>query len=80
MSYDFIVYARRERVPAPEQFSAGLEQAGASMRLADPFPNLEQRGGVVRASLAGRTVAVDVLYGTIGSNEATDLEDRKSVV
>lgn len=74
MSYDFIVYARRELVPAPDQFAARLEQAGAELRLADPFPNLEPRGGVVRASLVGKAVAVDVLYGTIGSSEATDLE------
>lgn len=74
MSYDFIVYTRRERLPSSSQLAESLATLSPPVVLHDRFPDADRRGGFLPASIGARRLGVDVLYATIKASEAADFE------
>lgn len=69
MSYDFIIYARRDRLPSPESFASLLASASPAVLIEPTIPNPD-RDGFVPVTMQQRQTGFEICYGAVTSDEA----------
>lgn len=73
MSYDLLVYTRRERLPAPDRLRAELLALAPSVEVA--ALDLEHASGYVPAKRGGEGTGFDVLVASVDED---DIDDYKA--
>lgn len=71
MSYDFLIYARRDHLPSADRLRSALLEANPSISVPASF-DLGSSGGYVHVDFGGQSTGFDLLVSQLGKATAED--------